>query len=49
MTPVLAAVVWLGARLREPRLSDWQLWTPVAALCGLVLVERLLRRRVSSA
>jgi uncharacterized membrane protein YdjX (TVP38/TMEM64 family) len=49
MTPVLAAVVWLGARLREPRLADWQLWTPVAALCGLVLVERVLRRRVRSA
>ena len=49
MTPVMAVVVWLGARLREPRLSDWQLWTPVAALCGLVLVERVVRRRLRSA
>jgi uncharacterized membrane protein YdjX (TVP38/TMEM64 family) len=49
MTPAMATVVWLGSRLREPRLSDWQLWTPVAVLCGLVLVERVARRRARGA
>lgn len=49
MTPVIAAVVWLGARLREPRLADWQLWAPIVALCALVLGERVLRRRLRSA
>jgi uncharacterized membrane protein YdjX (TVP38/TMEM64 family) len=49
MAPAMAAVAWLGARLREPRLSDWQLWAPIAALCGLVLAECVLRRRLRSA
>jgi uncharacterized membrane protein YdjX (TVP38/TMEM64 family) len=49
MTPAMATVVWLGSRLREPSLADWQLWTPLAALCGLVLVERVVRRRLRGA
>jgi uncharacterized membrane protein YdjX (TVP38/TMEM64 family) len=47
MTPAMAAVVWLGTRLRAPDLADWRLWAPVLALCGLVALERLLRRRLA--